>query len=173
MRVSFARLREVPHYNPMTGVFTWRVDVKGRGGVIRAGTVAGHANKDGYIEIGIDGKHYLAHRLAWFYVHAIWPPRQVDHEDTIRNHNRIGNLRLATNAENHQNLRRARIDSKSGILGVSWNKRRGKWRAQIVVNGRNIALGHHDTPEAAEAAYRAAKAEHHPFHTCLNDGLEP
>jgi hypothetical protein len=36
-----------------------------------------------------------------------------------------------------------------------------KWSARIRVNGKEIWLGNHDTPEAAKAAYDAAADRYH------------
>lgn len=41
--------------------------------------------------------------------------------------------------------------------GVSWDKRRNKWRATLTVSGQQHHLGHFVTEEEAEAAYSAAK----------------
>lgn len=147
-----ARLRELLHYDPLTGVFTRVVDVGPRKDQ-KAGSVAGGENQEGYVQIQVDGKHYLAHRLAWFYVHGEWPEPECDHKDTIRNHNWLDNLRPATRSENEQNQRKAR--------GVYWNKPNSKWHAQIKLNGRSKHLGYFSTAEAAHAAYLTAKRKLH------------
>lgn len=157
--LTIERLREALHYDPETGVFTWRYQ-KGRGR-LKEGTIAGSIPRGskGYRLIGLDGKVYKAHRLAWFYVHGVWPKGQVDHEDTDKKNNPIGNLREATNSFNMQNRRTPRKDNKSGFLGVS--PRGVKWHAQIKVKGRVLHLGYFTTPEAAHKAYVKAKREHH------------
>lgn len=65
-----SRLKEIIHYNPDTGVFTW---LKSRGGAVKAGDVAGVLHHSGYIIIKTGGKIYLAHRLAWLYKSGCWP----------------------------------------------------------------------------------------------------
>jgi hypothetical protein len=133
------RLRELLDYDPETGIFTSRPRPLGR------------LNK-GYRHIQIEGRDYSAHRLAWFYVYGEWPPGQLDHKDTHRDHNWIDNLRPATTSQNLANRRRYR-NNASGLKGVSWHKSRKKWRAVIAKNGKYIHLGLFDTAETAHAAY--------------------
>ena len=122
-QLSAERLRERLLYDPLTGKFTW---LKAEGtGLWRGGLEAGHENSSGYTVIHIDGLMYLAHRLAWLHVYGRWPIDQIDHSNTIRNDNRILNLREATNRSNHAN----RTDNKSGHVGVLWEKSRKKWKA--------------------------------------------
>ena len=109
------RLREVLDYGPDTGVFTWKIRTNSR---VKVGDVAGALRPDGYIQISIDGRLHRAHRLAWLYVTGESPPDQIDHINGVRDDNRIANLRLATSAENKQNLRRAKSRNKTGFLGV-------------------------------------------------------
>ena len=108
----------------------------------------------------VDRKYFLAHRLAWFYVHKAWPVGMLDHRDTVGTHNWIENLREATPVLNAQNVRVARPNSRSGLLGVSWNK--GRWTANIRhPEGRQINLGRFDDPQVAHEAYVAAKRQLH------------
>lgn len=158
--VTQARLKELLDYDPGTGVFIWRVSR----GTARAGSVAGTFNSEGYIRIKIDRKLYLAHRLVWLYVCGKFPVNQLDHIDRDPSNNRIENLRLATQAENKQNLSKPYTNT-SGVVGVSWNKQTGKWQAYIQLNNRQIHLGLFDTIEEAAAARAAAKAKLHTFHS--------
>lgn len=157
-RVSIALLREVLSYDPETGVLRWCVDVGTRG---KAGAVAGSVNAEGYLTVGVKRVRGIpAHRIAWALTHGEWPELEVDHINGDRTDNRMGNLRLVTTAENHQNMRRARSDNSTGVLGVS---RRGeRFRAQIQVAGRKHWLGDHATVEQAQAAYVSAKRNLHP-----------
>ncbi len=83
----------------------------------------------------------------------------VDHrnEDTLDC--RRENLRAATRSQNGAN-RGANANNKSGYKGVSFDKRTGKWLAQLQVQGRKVWLGRFPTPETAHEAYAtAAKRE--------------
>jgi hypothetical protein len=152
-----ARLHELLAYDMNTGVFTWKVR---RGGKATVGAVAGRLDTHGHRQITIDGVLYLAHRLAWLYVHGVWPTVQIDHRDTAKDNNRISNLRLATRSEQMRN-RGPMATNTSGFKGVSWHKKSGKWRAQIWQNGTSRTIGHYATTEEAAAAYAAEAYEHH------------
>jgi hypothetical protein len=125
---------------------------------VKPGDVAGHLTAQGYWRISVDGRRYLAHRLAWLYVHGEWPAAQIDHVDLDKSNNRFANLREATNAQNKANTR-ARKDNTSGFKGASWDKRSGRWRARICVVGKDSHLGFFDSAETAHAAYCQAANE--------------
>ena len=46
----------------------------------------------------------------------------------------------------------------SKYVGVSFNKKNGKWFACTYIKGKQIALGHHDTQELAKQAYDSYKS---------------
>lgn len=154
------RLKELLHYCPDTGVFTRRVRTSNR---VHVGDVAGNRHCAGYWEICLGGKKHLAHRLAFLYMTGEWPKEHVDHINSDRNDNRWANLRAATNSENMQNVRVAREDNQSGLLGAHRNRRR--YFAKIRVDGKTRRLGSFGTAQEAHDAYMAAKKELHPFST--------
>ncbi len=154
--LSAARLRELLHYDPETGVFT-------RPGSIqrpdRAGKQAGHLTRKGYRYIKIGRVNMQAHRLAWLYAHGVWPQHDIDHIDGNPSNNAIANLRDVTRSVNCQNKKTATRFSKVGLLGVC-AKNKG-WTASIYVDGRQCYLGIFSSPIEAHAAYIAAKRQHH------------
>lgn len=151
------RAREMLHYNADTGVLTWKVSVRS----VRKGDVAGTINARGYRLIKLDGARYRAHRLAWLITNGTWPSDEVDHINGQKDDNSIANLRDVSRSVNSQNQRRARSDSRSGLLGVRFDKSRGNWRAGIGVDGKELSLGRFDTPEAAHDVYVDAKRQLH------------
>ncbi len=155
--LTHARLLECLTYNPETGVFTWikRISIR-----IVVGKRAGVVWKCGHRYITIDGKHYPAHRLAWFYVYGRWPEADLDHIDCVPDGNRIGNLREATDAQNLQNRGKQR-NNTSGFKGVTWHRGGHKWLAQIEARGAKYYLGLFDKAEDAHAAYVAKARELH------------
>lgn len=150
------RVKQLLDYDPATGSFTWR---ENRGGTARRGGRAGSINVLGYVDIGVSGRRCLGHRLAWLYVHGAWPPHEIDHINGNPADNRIANLRLATRTQNVRNTRR-RHDNSSGVKGVYWIARCGKWRADIRVAGKGKHLGYFNRIEDAAAAYERAAAKH-------------
>ena len=150
------RLRELIGYDPETGVFTRRVRLSNRSKMQNLGTVS----NNGYFRFSVDGRNYFSHRLAWLYMNGNWPEHDIDHINGIRNDNRIANLRAVSRALNLQNMREAKTNSHSGLLGVALDQR-GKWAASIQTFGERTRLGRFDTKEQAYAAYLSAKRRLH------------
>ena len=132
-----ARLKELLHYCPESGLFTWLMS-KGQRGL--KGKIAGSCRVDGYLAIQIDGIKHLSHRLAFLYMEGCLPKNQVDHENHTRADNRWCNLRHATNSINQKNTSKQRNNS-SGVTGVSWQNATSKWAAYISIDGKRKHLG--------------------------------
>lgn len=149
-------LKEALNYNPETGKFTWRLnrpdshfkDWRGKNGFysninpsLEAGSLSRvtKRNPSPYIVIGLGGKLYKAHRLAWFYVNGEWPPEDIDHIDLNTQNNAISNLQLSIDKLNHRN-RSKYSNNSSGVVGVSFHKKTGKWQAegQEIVDGKRV-----------------------------------
>lgn len=155
-------LRDRLHYDEISGRFTWlRVNKYD----INPGDLAGHAASNGYITIRVGRKNYLAHRLAWLYVHGVWPEFHIDHIDGEKSNNGIANLRECTASQNGQNKKSyaKRQEKKSKHLGVSWDRKTQKWTAQITLKRKNYYLGRFHDEDLARDAYLKAKAEMHDF----------
>jgi hypothetical protein len=135
-------------YDPLTGVFVWRV-ARGR---VTVGSVAGCPGGQGskYCRIRIDKKQYYAHTLAWFYVHRVWI-KGLDHKDRNGHNNAIDNLRLATIVQNAANAS-VRKDSRLGVKGVRIGYA-GKYEARVRFGGKEKTFSGFSTIEEASAAY--------------------
>jgi hypothetical protein len=149
------RLKELLHYAPDTGLFTWAKSRRKCSIGAKAGCVA----KNGYVVLRLDNKLYLAHRLAWLHTYGQWPAEQIDHINGDRSDNKINNLRAVSNIENAQNGRKPKPSNKSGFLGV--RKENSKWLAEIKVNYKPIRIGLFATPEEAHKAYVVTKRRLH------------
>ena len=160
--MDIKRLREVLSYAPDTGKLTWKVRVANR---VHVGDEAGYPNSVGYRALELDGKSYLAHRVAWALGHGQVPIKDIDHADGDRCNNALCNLRLVTHNENLQNQRKAMRNNRTGLLGVSLDNRSGHYQARIRLDGKSTALGTFTTAEAAHAAYVKAKRIMHPAGT--------
>ena len=146
-------LRSILHYDPATGIFTWKVSTSNR---IKVGDIAGCPGGGGYPQIRAQRRLHQAHRLAWLYVYGEWPKGQIDHINRNRSDNRISNLREVTNKQNGQNKSK-RSDNTSGHPGVHWYKQSSKWVACIMHNYKRIHLGCFSVLEEAIAARKAAE----------------
>ena len=97
--------------------------------------------------------------MLW--ITGAWPEHDVDHINGVRNDNRWSNLREVTRTVNIQNQRIAQTRNVAGLLGVSFEKARNKYKAGIVAGGKYHNLGRFNTAEEAHAAYLKAKRELH------------
>lgn len=98
-QVSHNELIDLLHYDPTSGAFYWK---KTRGHSI-AGAVAGSIGSGGYRRITIAKTPYLAHRLAWLFIHGESPVGWIDHINGDRDDNRAANLRDVTPQQNASN----------------------------------------------------------------------
>lgn len=147
--ISQEELKRFLSYDPLTGYFTWRMN-RSR---TKKGTIAGTTGSDGYIYIVISRKHYVAHRLAWFYMTGEWPKEEIDHKNKQRADNVFDNLREATCSENKANAA-VRTHSASQVKGVYFDARRPKkpWQAYVTKNKKRTSIGYYATKEEAADA---------------------
>jgi hypothetical protein len=136
--LTVERLRELLNYDSETGTFTRKVKARG-GRYAWAGARVGYVRPDGYRAIRIDVTRYREHRLAWFYVHGVWPT-ELDHVNGVRSDNRLINLREATRSQNLAN-RPLLNNNTSGVRGVSFDSASGLWTASVSINGKRKNLG--------------------------------
>lgn len=152
---TFERIDSLLSYNPERGVFYWKVSPCKR---LKIGSEAGCLNKrNGYIQIGVDGKIYLAHRIAHLLHEGRWPEGNPEHENRIKTDNRWENIKdLAKNQTENLGNQKLQSNSTSGLKGVSWNKQNRKWEAYIKFHKKTIHLGLFDDPHLAGLHYDAA-----------------
>lgn len=91
----------------------------------------------------------------------------VDHVNRNGLDNRRQNLRFVTNSQNCWN-RIGVQNTTSKYKGVSWDRRRIKWRAKIVHNGKIYHIGRFDSEEEAALAYNKKAIELYGEYACLN-----
>lgn len=167
-------LKECVEYNPETGIFTWKVRPKEHfkeaitgnpcktWNTNRAGKIAGHMHIQGYWNICIDNKKYLAHRLVFLYMEGSVPERFADHQNQNRLDNRWVNLRAVDDIENCKNVG-LRKDNESGHIGVHFDKQRQKWMSYVSVNKKRKHLGRFHSKEEAIKVREAASIKYN-FH---------
>lgn len=112
------------------------------------------------------GKHWYAHRQVVvdgrvidikMHRFLLNPPADmvVDHIDRDGLNNQRSNLRMCTQANNLANSKHHR-DGSSKFKGVTWDRHRSKWSADIMVEGKRFRLGRFKTEEQAAIAYDTA-----------------
>ena len=146
--IKRSELKNLLHYNPDTGYFTW----------IESGRIAGTKNKrnnTAYIQISVKGKKYRAHRLAFLYMKGKIP-RQVDHKNLNGIDNRWINLRESDPVSNARN-RPFNSNNSSGVCGVRFQKDISRWIAKIEIEGKRKFLGSFGSIFEAACARKSAE----------------
>ncbi len=148
-------LKSILHYNPKTGIFTWKERLSKR---ISCGDVAGSLSREGVVSIRIKKSIYKAHRLAWLYMTGSLPKEHIDHINRVPSENQFNNLREATNQQNIFNSGISK-NNKCGFKGVFFDNCRNKYVAKIQHNGKSHHIGVFIDPEEAHKAYCAKGRE--------------
>jgi len=163
-------LRQFLDYDPEAGKLVWRerLPVHFTDGVYSAVRCCKSWNRlnagnqaftnimgIGYAKGSVNGRLLLAHRVIWAIVTGEWPQGDIDHINGNRSDNRWVNLRDVSHAINLRNAS-GKSNNTSGATGVSYRTDRGKWRARVMVDGRERSLGSFDSFDAAVAARDAA-----------------
>jgi len=124
--LSKKRVRDLFRYDSVTGILIWNARPHPKANHKMVGTRAGSRRLDGHHQVRIDGQMYTEHQVIWLLVYGVWPD-EIDHENRIRDDNRINNLRKCSRSQNNAN-RPAQRNNKLGVKGVF------KMRDRYVVN---------------------------------------
>jgi len=153
------RLKEILSYDPVTGIFRWKIS---HSNGVKIGDAAGTPCV-GYVRIHIDRRGFLAHILAWLYMTGKVRIRGVDHHDLNRSNNKWSNLRAATISQNHANkrvLEKNKLKTK-GVVKVITKKGTVRYRATLTHKEKQYHLGYFSTVGDAHLAYVAAAKKFH------------
>jgi len=149
-------LKNIIHYSPETGIFTWAKPRQG----IKITDKVGTLKPNGYILILINSKLYRAHRLAWLYMTSNWPENDIDHINGKRDDNRFCNLREATKEQNNWN-KKVRKDSTTGIKNVLYYPKYETYYVKITANKVSHTFGPFKTKDEAAKIAKQKRAEIH------------
>lgn len=113
--------------------------------------------KKGYLKVMLTGKSrkgFFVHRLVL--KHFLYDSEmQVNHKDYNKENNHISNLEYVSNRDN-TNHRFLAVKKSSKYAGVTWNKNRGAWQSQKMINGKPTYLGLFDNELDAHNRYLAS-----------------
>jgi hypothetical protein len=118
----------------------------------------------------IDGKQreVFMHRAIWELHNGSIPPgMESDHINGDGLDNRSENLRIVTHAQNSCNKHRHGAERTSKFKGVTFVSTE-RWRAQIMVGGKQNHIGYFETEEEAASAYNEKARELHGEYANLN-----
>lgn len=132
----FWKARPIHHFKSLKGQQTFNGQF--------AGKKSGRVNSTGYFRITVSGKDMLNHRIVIALETGVIPTDEVDHINGIRTDNRYENLRVVSRQINSKNMKLYTTNT-SGISGVSWNKRKSKWKSVIWFNCVEKHLGYFDS----------------------------
>ena len=152
-QVSIDKFKEELHYDKLTGRFIWLKHKKSE----KIGLHAEKEHPNGYWQIYVLGRNYLAHRLAWAFSSGSWPEKHIDHINEDKKDNRICNLRDVSHSINLANQKNPQRNNISGYRGVT--KRNDKFQAQIVINKKYTSIGYFNSAEEAHKAYLKFKGQ--------------
>jgi hypothetical protein len=148
-------LNELFYIDPEVGVLMNRV----KRHTAKAGEPAGGTSTKGYMKVSIRQGRYYIHRIAYALYYGKWPEHQIDHKNHNRIDNRKLNLRDVTSQVQQKN-RSKPVNNVSGVVGVSFHTRCGKWQVTIAVAGKNKYLGLFSDFDEACQVRKAAEVEY-------------
>ena len=123
------------------------------------GKSIGVKNSHGRIVITVYDKHNKSYTLKrshiiYYFHHKNMPEwgMVIDHWDKVRDNDVVTNLHSKTLSENRDNTDK-REGCSSKYKGVSYNKKTGKWRAQVGFLQKNYHCGRYKDEKQAAMAY--------------------
>lgn len=115
------------------------------------------------VACGTNGSFYImtTFKNKKFYLHRFLMDaekgEEIDHINRDTLDNRRSNLRKVDRKSNCQNMK---PHSNTGLKGVTWIEKEKKYKAQIVVDYKNIYLGRFNNPENAYKVVEEAKRKY-------------
>jgi hypothetical protein len=129
------------------------------------GEPAGTLNSKGYKVLQFEGKLQKLHKLIYMYHYGeIASDLVIDHIDGDSTNNRIENLRAVTLNQNLCNRKKPK-HNKSGIKGVHYHKKTGKWTIEVAYNKKKYYGGIFDNLQEAEIQVKALREKIHGEYT--------
>lgn len=162
----YAFLAEHIDYNPVTGVFKRKKD--GKRLVVVAGNNSNNASKlNPYAYFNTDGRclKFPLCKLAYYKVNGRLPAHnlRLSVDELQRASRGVVQYKkleeLIMYVDTHKGLKRSNRNM-SGYTGVHYERRRGRWVARVVLDGKLVQIGRYDTPEEAAIAVQCYREKH-------------
>jgi len=116
-------------------------------------------NSNAYISTKVNYKELLLHRL----IMDATTEEYIDHINRKRNNCKDSNLRLVCYSENGVN-KSMQTNNTSGVVGVTWDKTREKWKVTLNIYNKCYNIGRFDDfEEAVKSRLQAEKKYHKEF----------
>jgi hypothetical protein len=147
--VSLERARALFDYDREAGTLRWKQKSHPKSPA-RIGDLAGTPTPRGIV-IRVGRTLCKAHRIIWLLERGEPVPKYISFYDRNPLNPRIGNLRGGL-ASSYPDGRALQTNNKSGVKGVFYYQKFGKWRATI----GSLRIGDYDTLEQAAEARRLA-----------------
>ena len=167
---SYEYLHECFTYNKEIGILTWKhrpldhfdgnIQSYNKWNGRYAHKMVGNQinNPSRYLQVTINYKNYLAHRVIYKMDTGNDPIFMIDHINGNKSDNRLKNLRSANSVQNSCNSAMP-SNNTSGYVGVRY--RHEKWIATIRFQSKNYHLGTFDNIEDAIEARLAGELKYH------------
>lgn len=154
-------LEEIFNYDRESGEFKWKVRLS------PTGNIGENAFSDdgSSCRTNLFRKSYRTSHLVWMILYSEFPVGRVCFVNNMHNDFRKKNLFIGGMSECN---RKKITTSSSGFKGATYI--RGRWQAQITIDGRNVHLGSFETPEEAHEAYMTEARSR--FGDIANDGYQ-
>lgn len=128
------------------------------------GKIARVGKRSGYWIVKINGEHFSVHRIIYImHFGDLQTDVEVDHIDNCKTNNIISNLRHTKREGNTCNTVLC-VRNTSGIKGVSFDKAREKWQAQIKKGDCKIRKRFATIKEAESFIKQEREILHKEFH---------
>ena len=151
-------------YNEETGDLQFKAGYKAPNGRVLISDSVGTLTRSGYKRTTLNCKSFMVHHLIWIMHYGditTGGKYVIDHKNSIRNDNRLSNLRLITSRQNSIN-RSLSSKNTTGYHGVTYNRFSNKWIAVIHTEAyKQKQLGSYSTLEEAVSARKAAELKYY------------
>ncbi|QTJ24241.1 putative homing endonuclease [Enterobacter phage PF-CE2] len=142
---------------PETGKIFWNNNAAKQNQGKEAGSIMSKSKP--YVRIRHGDRKYFRHRIIFYYCNG-YLPLLIDHKHGLEAGDGIENLQESDPLHNMLKRKAKSTPKTVKSKGVDYRASRGKYRAQIKIDGKQKHIGYYDTEEQASIAYEEALYEY-------------